>query len=366
MYRLLILLVLIMNPLVVYAHSSSESYLGMSVDGQQLSGYWQITVSDLEMAIGVDDNQDGNVTWAEITNSKKRLMEYVQSSLHISQPGTSCMMGVNDLLLIKKSAGVFLHFPLMVNCNETVKDLQIAFALLFDKDAQHHIIWQMTDRDNQYSGIAGAQTREHNIQLGQTTWVAGFIDFVRQGIWHISIGLDHILFVLLLMFSIEKSLSSTDKNKLRTRFTLVFKTITAFTLAHSITLALAVMGWVTADSIWVEAFIALSVVLAGLNFIFGWINERLWPFAFGFGLIHGFGFAAVMLDLDPGQGQLAINLLAFNLGVELGQLFIVLLTVPLLIMLMQYRLFALRFMQAGVWGVVFLASFWCVERLSLF
>ena len=364
MSRLSLLLLLMMNSLLLQAHSSSESYLNLNVNEHKLSGYWQIAVSDLDMAIGLDQNQDGNITWAEISASKKRLMGYVGSSLQLDQATGPCQIDVSDILLANKSAGIFMHFPMQIQCVEQVDDLQMLFSLLFDKDVQHHIIWQLADQHGQYSGIAGADSRAQDVRLGRSSWMSGFIDFVQQGVWHIWIGLDHILFVLLLIFSIEKALPQQQKNHHRQRLSLILKTVTAFTLAHSITLIMAVLGWVSLNSAWVEAIIALSVVLAGLNFIFGWINERLWPFAFGFGLIHGFGFASVLLDLGPQQGQLIINLLAFNLGVELGQLAIVLLTVPLLLMLMRYRLFALRFMQTGVWGVVFMASFWCVERLS--
>jgi len=142
----------------------------------------------------------------------------------------------------------------------------------------------------------------------------------------------------------------------------VVKVVTAFTVAHSITLSLAALSVVTLPSRWVESAIALSVVLAALNNIWPVVYGKRWAIAFCFGLIHGFGFASVLADLGLPQESLLIALVAFNLGVELGQLVIVGIFLPV-----AYRLRATAFYQRvlvvyGSAAIALIASLWLVQR----
>jgi hypothetical protein len=143
----------------------------------------------------------------------------------------------------------------------------------------------------------------------------------------------------------------------------VLKIVTAFTVAHSITLSLAALGYVHLPSRLVESAIAASVVLAAFNNLVPFFAERGWMVAFGFGLLHGFGFANALRDLGLQHGQLAATLFGFNLGVELGQLAIVAVFLPLayaLRGLLFYRRFVL---QAGSVAIMLVASTWLAERV---
>ncbi|MFC4640363.1 HupE/UreJ family protein [Deinococcus hohokamensis] len=191
----------------------------------------------------------------------------------------------------------------------------------------------------------------------QPLW-AVITTFVRQGVHHIFIGVDHILFVLALILL---------GGGLRAQV----KIITAFTFAHSITLALATLNIVVLPSRLVESVIALSIVVVGVHDL--WQLRRAQPaaqgrdlrvvFAFGFGLIHGFGFASVLADLDLPRQALAWSLAAFNVGVEFGQLCVVL-AAPVLLALRRY---APAQVTQGVLGaaagaVVLIGGFWLCER----
>ena len=143
----------------------------------------------------------------------------------------------------------------------------------------------------------------------------------------------------------------------------VIRLVTAFTLAHSITLSLAVLGWVRPASLWIEAGIAASVLLAAVNNLKPLVIRRLWLVTFGFGLLHGFGFAGALLQVGlPDRSRLSA-LLGFNVGVELGQLAVVAVLLPVLFVLgrkVWYPRWVMGLLSALV---AVLAAYWLFERL---
>ena len=143
----------------------------------------------------------------------------------------------------------------------------------------------------------------------------------------------------------------------------MLKIVTAFTLAHSITLTLATLGVVTLPSRLVESAIAASVVLSALNNIFPLIESKRWMVAFAFGLIHGFGFASVLADLGLPQDALLLALVGFNLGVEGGQLAIVSAFLPIAYYLRNTQFYRRVVLFAGSIIIVLLAMVWLVERM---
>jgi hypothetical protein len=142
----------------------------------------------------------------------------------------------------------------------------------------------------------------------------------------------------------------------------VLKVVTAFTLAHSITLSLAVLGFVSLPSRFVESTIAASIIFAALNNLRGSIEKRRWVMAFTFGLIHGFGFASALADLGLPQGALALALVGFNLGVELGQMAIVTAFVPIAFALRGTVFYRRYFMPVGSVVIAIVALYWFLQR----
>jgi hypothetical protein len=143
----------------------------------------------------------------------------------------------------------------------------------------------------------------------------------------------------------------------------VLKIVTAFTVAHSITLSLATLGVVELPSRWVEAAIAASVVLAALNNLWPLVQGRRWMVAFGFGLIHGFGFASVLADLGLPRDALLLALVGFNVGVEVGQLAIVALFLPLAYLLRGTWLYRRLVFVGGSMFIAAIALLWLDERV---
>ena len=180
--------------------------------------------------------------------------------------------------------------------------------------------------------------------------------FVLEGIEHILFGFDHLLFVLALMLIVRS-----------TRTLLL--TITAFTVAHSITLTFATLGWVTLPSGPVEIMIAFSIALVAAEIVAmqrGKTSLTIsapWIVAFAFGLLHGFGFASALKDLGLPQGDIPLALFCFNVGVEIGQLMFVALMLALAALVRKLFEVPRRALEFSAYGIGIVAAFWTLERL---
>jgi hypothetical protein len=153
-------------------------------------------------------------------------------------------------------------------------------------------------------------------------------------------------------------------NQIRPVFLDVLAVVTAFTIAHSITLGLTITGWLTPPADLVEPAIAMSVVLAALNNLLGFSALKRWRLAFVFGLVHGFGFASVLLDLGLPASSLLAALGGFNLGVELGQLAIVAVFLPLAWGLRRTRFYRWVVVVGGSMAIVVLGLYWTFQRMA--
>ena len=192
-----------------------------------------------------------------------------------------------------------------------------------------------------------------------------FVRFVAEGVRHLWIGLDHILFLIALL--LPAVLSRVGRRwepapALWPALIGVASVATAFTLAHSVTLSLAVLGWVTPPPRWVEAAIAATVILAALNNLCPVVQGRRWVIAFGLGLVHGFGFAGALVELGLPSGELFSALAGFNFGIELGQLAIVLILVPGAYLMRATSIYRRVILVGGSTAVASIAAVWFIER----
>jgi hypothetical protein len=194
------------------------------------------------------------------------------------------------------------------------------------------------------------------IPASQSAW-AVFATYVRHGIEHIGFGFDHLLFVAGLMLIVR------DWRKL-------VKAITAFTAAHSITLTSATLGWVKLPSAPVEAMIAISIVMVAAEVVrmergqLSLAIVRPWMVAFAFGLLHGFGFAGALVDLGLPQGDIPLALLAFNIGVELGQLAFIAVLLTAVYSMRRLVSIPREAIVASAYAIGIVAAFWSVQRLD--
>ena len=218
------------------------------------------------------------------------------------------------------------------------------------------------------AGIFSVDEPVQQFTLAEFSKSAQFADYLKEGVLHIWAGFDHILFLLSLLLPAVLVRSATSgeaglhRRASRAALWDVLKVVTAFTVAHSITLSLATLGVVSLPSRLVESAIAASVVLAAINNICPVVYGGRWIIAFCFGLIHGFGFASVLVDLGLPQGSLLLALVAFNLGVEVGQLAIVAVFLPLAYAARDTLFYRRAILVGGSSGVAMIAALWLVER----
>ncbi len=186
-----------------------------------------------------------------------------------------------------------------------------------------------------------------------------------HGVWHIWIGLDHILFLVALVLPSVLVRSRSDwqpVGEIRSTLWTVIKIVTLFTIAHTITLTLATLSIVEMPTRLVESVIAASVAFAALNNVYPILHRGIGYVVFAFGLFHGFGFASVLQDLIISPKTLVVDLLGFNIGVELGQIAIVSVVVPVLFALRSQRFYVPVILKWGSAVICLLAVLWLVER----
>jgi hypothetical protein len=337
------------------AHKPSDAHLRLAVEGSSIRGRLDIAVRDLDAALGLDADGNGEITWGELTEAAPRITAYVAGRLAIASGGAPCKLELGIAALADLSDGAYWAVPVSARCAHTPAAVDITYALLFDIDAQHRGLVHL---DGQTLIMRDA-TPVH-AELGDRTSVGMF---VREGIWHIWLGYDHVLFLICLLLPAvfpRKRGVAKPAESLRSVVGEVLEIVTAFTLAHSITLVISAVGLMRLPSRFVETAIALSVVAAALNNILRTIDAR-WAVAFALGLLHGFGFSSVLIDLGLPSRELIGSLLGFNLGVEIGQLAIVLCLLPVLYWIRRTVAYqALLFAGSGAAAVI--ATMWTYQR----
>jgi len=348
-----------------WAHKPSDSYLTLDVRGARVDGQWDIALRDLDMAIGLDGDGNGELTWNEVRARHDAIAAYALARLALASGGAPCPLRVTGQLLDQHSDGAYAVLRLGADCGAAVSALDIDYRLLFDIDPQHKGLLQLRHGGQVSTAIfAPDAARQHLEVAGASSW-RQFGDYVRHGVWHIWIGFDHILFLLSLLLPavlVYRDRRWQGRSTFRAAAVDVLKIVTAFTLAHSITLTLATLGVVALPSRLVESAIAASVALAALNNVWPLFHGRRALVAFAFGLIHGFGFASVLLDLGLPKTALLLSLVGFNVGVELGQLAIVLLFLPLAFLARNTVLYRRGVLGVGSCLIVLVALAWLAER----
>ncbi len=348
-----------------YAHKPSDSYLSLGVDGNAIAGQWDIALRDLDFAIGLDTNGDGAITWGEVRAKHTDIAAYALSRLQLAAEGKSCPARVTEHLMDNHTDGAYAVLRFKAECPAIRETLQVRYALFFDIDPQHKGLLRLQYQDVSSTGIFSPEKATQQFSLVRPSKLNQFLDYGREGVWHIWIGFDHILFLLALLlpavvFRRQKKWQAVDAFK--PTFWAVLKIVTAFTVAHSITLTLATLGLISLPSRLVESTIAASVVIAALNNVFPLFGERRWVMAFVFGLIHGFGFATVLSDLGLPQDALILALVGFNLGVEVGQFAIVAAFLPIAFVLRHTWFYRRIILLGGSLLIAALAMTWLVER----
>jgi hypothetical protein len=365
------------------AHKPSDSYLTMSVNagGSNVAVRWDIALRDLDYVLQLDRDNDGALTWGEVRARGDDITKYATANLTLTNKDKPCALTTAaPMQLDKHSDGTYAVLSLTAACGAAITEaLQVKYSLLFDVDPSHRglVQWLAPGEKEALSVILGTESATQKLPLqAPSTWQT-LKQYVVDGAFHIWNGYDHILFLLSLLLPAVLIFRKNDPtvarklwcnshilpaDSLLLAFKEVLKVVTAFTLSHSITLSLAALGLISLPSRWVESAIAASIIVAAVQNIRGVVDSKRWVMAFGFGLIHGFGFASVLADLGLPQNALITALVGFNVGIEGGQLAIVAVFMPLAFWLRSTKFYHVQVFKWGSVLIALLALYWFLQR----
>ena len=286
---------LVAGPLRAHALSVAHLDITRMPDGNAMVEV-DLAIRDLALSFPLDVNRDERVTWRELRAIRRPLEQWIASGLSLSTDAGLCTLEPRGLATRHYDDGVYATVQMDARCPST-SGMRVRYGLLFALDPRHRAL--VTLRQGGVVGAATIRAEAREVVLGDAPPRA-FADFLREGVHHILIGYDHIAFLLSLLLPaalLRRERRWLPAAGLRRVVAQTLGIVTAFTVAHSITLSLAALGWVTPASHWIEPAIAMSVLLVAINNVHPLVTSRAWMVGFGFGLIHGFGFAGALGEL---------------------------------------------------------------------
>ncbi len=357
------------------AHKSSDSYLQIEATASAVSVRWDIALRDLDVALDLDTDDNGLLTWGEVKTAWPRIESYATERVAI----TGCPLHTTGRALERRNDGAYAVLMLASDCSLGALPA-VAYSLFREVDPTHRGIVKV-QRPGQALAVVmldpsstvatppanGGSPRAAAAASAPEKATAGAWSLLSEGIRHILTGYDHVLFLLCLL--LPSVLRRTPKGwqpvgKLSEAVWPVVGIVSAFTVAHSITLGLAATKLLSLSPAFIEPAIAVTIILAALDNVWPIFPVRRVVVTFFFGLIHGFGFAGVLSELNLPTWGFARALLEFNIGLEVGQLVIVIGATALLFLLRQRRRYPSLVLRGGSFMAMAVGALWLVERTA--
>ncbi len=313
---------------LAFAHKGSDAYLDVQETAPSAYRFkLSVAIKDLDLILPLDGNADGQVTWGEVKAATPAAIEVINQSANLQ--AAACRLQWQFGEIEKRSDGAYLQFQAPTQCPLT-NGLTFNYTLFKAQDANHRLLVAgriagtdvLTTTSPQQ--LAGLTLLAANVASASTVAPSSRFTALREyfslGMHHLLEGYDHLAFLLALVLPLRLRLGTKSSQQSSTVWWALLRTVTAFTIGHSITLILATFGLTQGSPAWVEPVIALSIgVTALLN-----LRPQAWlrtdVLALLFGLVHGYGFAGLLQEAAAPSGLLPWALAGFNLGVEAGQL----------------------------------------------
>lgn len=377
-------MILMLFPSFAHAHTYSTSYTNIKMNQDKTEFVFSIdTLSIIELIEDIDKNKNNELEKSEVKEENHELEEFVHHHLTLDLNHRQQEPILEKMVLEKKEDKNFLTYYLTFPAFAAGDTLSFNDGLYVNDPATNYVNLISFE----FAGTTGqailqgkertwtillAEAQEEQPQDGQTAQPDGdqqqqeqaeatpeveasnsssWFSFFKLGMLHILTGYDHLLFLLALLLR-------------KQTFKQYAAIITSFTIAHSITISLAVLGVITLPSRFVESVIAFSIVYVALENIFRKEIRHRWGLTFLFGLIHGLGFANILKEMNIPKSDLAVALVNFNIGIEVVQLALVLLVLPLLTYMFKLKS-SKMIIRIGSIIVAALGGFWLIERLFL-
>ena len=340
-----------------HAHDPGLSSLTIQQRANGLEATLTLAVKDAAQLAELDANHNTTVTQVEFERGRSQFEATVASQVLIAADGK-----------VAKDKSVRSHLDQNNNVQVCLdyyvtgfSSLEIQSKIIASLPLGHRQYLQVQNSAGEtvFESLLSATADCATVRMPDTTGnnaleaVHSFANFLSLGVKHILMGYDHLLFLLGLLIVARGFVSSLS-------------IITSFTIAHSITLAIATLHVVQIPSRIVEPLIAASIVFVGIeNLLRGDVLNARRMVTFGFGLIHGFGFASALSEagIGSGTGGIVLPLFSFNLGVELGQIVVAAAALPILWKLREKPMFIARWAPACSAAIVVLGSFWFFQRV---
>ena len=342
-----LLALLVCAPALAAAHPLSVSYAYIHVEPQQIAATIRMPLDDMDLLLRIDRDVDGKVSDAEIDAAGPALLKYLAGRIVVRADGVTPVPVLERTARWADSAGFpYVETHLRYPVGRASIALTLQANLLTDLYRDHRTIAEI---------VRGVRHDEFVFQHGNTFeaandgWWQTANTFLVLGVEHILTGYDHLLFLLALL------VAGRGVRQL-------IAIVTSFTVAHSLTLAIATFGLLQPPPRLIEAAIALSIAYVGVeNLLVSDVRGR-WRLTFVFGLVHGFGFANVLREMELPRAALASSLFTFNAGVELGQLGVLLIAWPVL-RAIQQSAYAVNVTRAVSVVVIVFGAVWFVQRV---
>ena len=361
---------------VASGHTGDQSYIYLEIFDTSVEGELHYPVSDLNEALGTDipEDLDDSVAWAEA--NPEIIHAYNEQHFAMSDvDGSPWAIDYDGFGSIEGVDGIYLTSAFDVDRDfvEVPRQFVVAYdAIIEAKPQSDALLIIATDFGSGTFNNEGtsllrytANNTVQTVDLGDTSFWSGFTAVVGLGVEHIRIGTDHILFILALVLPavlvFTRAAGWQPSPNFGASLWRVLKIVTMFTIAHTITLTLGGLGIIELPAALVETVIAISIILAAFHNIRPVFVNKEWLIAFGFGLVHGFGFAGLLADLGLTQSRQFVSLLGFNIGIEIGQAVIILLIFPALYLARRTRAY-LPAMYIGSAILIAIAAAWAIER----
>ena len=347
------------------AHKNSVCNLRLQVDGARVELTLGATRHDLSPTLGVAEGV--NPVQGLYRQKREAVLKHVTSYISLASGGVALCQLTDQKLELPDSERVRIQLSYV--CPRRIELLELQYDLMFDQDSTHRALLAVGRGDATVRGaVLDSGRRLFTLEREVSAWTnAG--DFFVLGLEHIFGGPDHLLFLLGLLLAAGLCGRGAEARPrgLRPGLSYLLKVVTAFTVAHSVTLVGAALGVVSLSPRFVEPAIALSIVYVGLENLLLGDPRRRWLIAGLFGLVHGFGFAYILGEVGLPRSGLVLSLVSFNLGVEAGQVAMVAVLFPLLHLLASWRHPRWSYRQVLLRGgsavIAAAGLYWLVERM---
>ena len=358
----------------VAAHELGQSYIFLRVFDDSLVVRLEITGADLERALSFGWDPEVRLELDQVESRLDSIRTYVEARFSLSTDDGPLPIRFRgfDFRFVDFADYVLLDY--VIDGPTRIPDeIDILFSLMFDVDTEHLNMlviehnWKTGTFNNEavISLIFSPRNASQTLDLTSSSLWGGFVAFIWQGIWHILIGLDHILFLVALVLPavlMRENGTWQPVPNFNGALLNIVKIVTFFTIAHSVTLALAALDLIRLPPRPVESMIAASILIAASANLFPTLSIKEWTIAFVFGLFHGFGFANVLGGIGMGGEHLVLTLLGFNIGVELGQIAIICTIFPMLFLLRNRSVYK-WILCGGSLMLMAIALYWVIERV---